>query len=318
MTAMRWYPLKFKPIYKPRIWGGRRLQKVFGKDLPNGEKIGESWELADLPDDKSVVTTGILAGRTLTAVVKEHTRFITGRTDFPTPFPLLIKFLDAQDVLSVQVHPDAGACRRLGHGEPKSECWYIVDAPADAYLYKGLKPGVSQEVISKAITKGTVADLLQKVHAEPGHCHFLPAGTVHALGPGILVAEVQTPSDTTFRVFDWNRLDDKGRSRPLHIQEALESIHFDSPVGSLTATSVGRLVDCPYFTVDKGHREAGGQVLLSPGVMKVLVILTGQGYITDAYGHAAVFQAGDCLLIPAAYEGAMITRQDTEYLMVTV
>lgn len=310
--------MKFRPIYKPRIWGDRRLQEVFGKDLPADRKIGESWELADLPYDKSVVANGTLAGRTLVSVVQEYTRQVTGITDFQIPFPLLIKFLDAQDVLSVQVHPDAEACRRLGQGEPKSECWYIVDAQADAYIYKGLKPGVTKQAFKKATTNGTVADLLQRVPAERGQCHFLPAGTVHALGPGILVAEIQTPSDTTFRVFDWNRLDDKGQSRPLHIQEAMESIHFQESDQVLPISQVGRLVDSPYFIVDKGHRLAGDQVLFSPGVMKVLVILTGQGHIADASGHAVDFRAGDCLMIPAAYEGAMIAKEETEYLMVTI
>ena len=318
MPTMRWYPLRLRPILKPRIWGGRRLQEVFGKDLPDGERIGESWELADLPNDKSVIVNGTLAGQTLAAVVQEHGRHVTGRTDFPSPFPLLVKFLDAQEVLSVQVHPDAEACRRLAHGEPKSECWYIVDAPADAFIYKGLRPGTAKQAFKKAIADGTVMDLLQRVPVERGQCHFLPAGTVHALGAGILVAEVQTPSDTTFRVFDWNRLDYQGRPRTLHVQEALESIHFQESDQGLPVTSVGRLVDCPFFILDKGHLASGCQALLCPGIMKVLIILTGQGQIVDAAGHAVEFRAGDCLLVPAVYEGAIVVQQDAEYLTVTI
>jgi len=315
---MACYPLKFKPIFKQRIWGGTRLREVFGKDLPAGQKIGESWELADLPGDKSMVISGPLAGQTLSAVVQGHPQEIYGRPRPPQVFPLLIKFLDAEDTLSVQVHPDAAACQRMAKGQLKTECWYIVAAERGAFIYKGLRPGVTRQAFARAIDDGTVEGLLQAVPVEPGQCHYLPAGTVHALGPGILVAEIQTPSDTTYRVFDWNRLDDKGRPRTLHIQEALESIHFDPTAADPPVATVGRLVDGPYFRVDKGHQAVGCETLLSPGIMKVLVILTGQGRITNATGHTADFRAGDCLLVPAAYEGAMIARQDTESLTVTL
>lgn len=310
--------MRFRPIFKPRIWGGRKLQEVFGKDLPTEEKIGESWELADLPEDKSVVANGPLAGRTLHSVASEYPKEILGRPGSPGPFPLLIKFLAAEDVLSVQVHPDAAACRQMGMGELKTECWYIVDARPEAFIYKGLKPGVTKQAFAQAIVEGTVERLLQRVPVERGQCHHLPAGTMHALGPGILVAEIQTPSDTTYRVFDWNRLDDSGRPRTLHVQEALESVHFVPTAADLSVTTVGRLVDCPYFRVDKGHQAAGCQNLLSPGVMKVLVFIAGHGQITDAEGHTMDFVAGDCLLIPAVYEGAMIAQEEAEYLTVTV
>jgi mannose-6-phosphate isomerase len=315
---MDWYPLKFIPIFKERIWGSRRLQTVFGKELPAGQKIGESWELADLPNDKSVIANGAFAGRTLSSVVSECPREIMGPLGRPAAFPLLIKFLDAADILSVQVHPDAEACRRMAKGELKTECWYIVAADPGAFIYKGLQPGVTQQRFAKAVAAGTVEPLLAKVPVEVGQCHHLPAGTVHALGPGILVAEIQTPSDTTYRVFDWNRVDDIGRPRALHIQEALESIHFGEDAGTLPVTTVGRLVDCPYFRVDKGHRGTGSETLLSRGTMKVLVIISGGGRIVDAEGAATEFRPGDCLLVPAAYEGVMQTKGNTEYLTVTL
>jgi len=318
MPAMRWYPLKFRPIYKPRIWGGHRLREVFGKDLPEGQTIGESWELADLPGDQSVITNGTLAGQTLAGVMQRHGQPIAGRPDLPSPFPLLIKFLDAQDWLSVQVHPDAQACRRLGHGQPKSECWVIVDAPAHAFIYKGLRPGTTPQALRKAIAHGQVADLLRRVPVKPGQCHYLPAGTVHALGPGILVAEVQTPSDTTFRVFDWNRLDDTGKPRQLHLDQAMESIHFQESDQTCPVTSEGRLVDCPFFLLDKVLLAAGSRSLLSPGFMKVLLVLAGLGRITDGAGCAVDFRAGDCLLVPAPYTGTIGAERDTEYLVATV
>jgi mannose-6-phosphate isomerase len=318
MVGMKAYPLKFEPIYKQRIWGGRKLQEVFGKELPPGEKIGESWELADLPKAQSVITNGELAGRTLCSVMVKYQREIMGNRNYSWSFPLLIKFLDAQDKLSVQVHPDAETCERLGEGEPKTECWYVISAEPGAVIYKGLKEGVTKELFAAAIEKGTVADMLVKVAVERGQCHFLPAGTAHAIGPGLLIAEIQTPSDTTYRVFDWNRVDDAGNARELHIEQALESIHFGASGDSLPVTTMGWLVDCEYFKIDKGHQSKGCEVLLSPGKMKTLIIMSGFGTILGTEGEPVEFSKGDCLLIPAAYEGAMRFAGDTHYLTVTL
>ena len=315
---MKPYPLKFKPIYKQRIWGGQKLRGFFNKDIPQGEKIGESWELADLPDDKSVIANGELAGQTLGSVIQKHSKEITGNENFSGPFPLLIKFLDAEDILSVQVHPDAQTCRRLGKGEPKTECWYIISAVPGAVIYKGLKKGVTRELFAKAIEKGNVAEMLAKVPVAQGQCHFLPAGTAHSIGAGLLLAEIQTPSDTTYRVFDFNRIDDTGKARQLHIEEALESVHFDASSDNLSVTTAGRLVDCEYFKIDKGHEAKGCELLLSPGKMKTLIILTGSGTIAGARENPIKFKAGDCLLVPADYEGAIRFADDTQYLKVTI
>ena len=315
---MKPYPLKFRPIYKQRIWGGQKLREIFNKDIPPFEKIGESWELADLPDDKSVITNGELAEQTLSSVIVKYPKEITGDENFSGPFPLLIKFLDAEDILSVQVHPDPQTCQRSGKGEPKTECWYIISAAAGAVIYKGLKKDVSKERFAEAIKKGSVAELLAKVPVEAGQCHFLPAGTAHTIGAGLLIAEIQMPSDTTYRVFDWNRVDETGKARPLHIEEALESIHFDASGDNLSVTTIGRLVDCEYFKIDKGHQTANCEMLLSPGEMKTLIILTGLGTILGTDGTSVEFKAGDCLLVPAAYEGAMQFADDTQYLTVTI
>ncbi|MHC4474899.1 MAG: type I phosphomannose isomerase catalytic subunit [Planctomycetota bacterium] len=312
------YPLKFEPIYKQRIWGGQRLRGVFGKDLPAGEKIGESWELADLPQDKSVIANGDLAGQTLIAAVRKYPKQMTGDEDFAGPFPLLIKFLNAEADLSVQVHPDAQTCRRMGRGEPKTECWYIVSAEPGAVIYKGLKKGVTKEQFARAVETGDVAGLLAKIAAQAGDCHFLPAGTAHTLGAGNLVAEIQTPSDTTYRVFDWNRLDDSGKPRQLHIEEALESINFKASGAGLPVTRSGRLVDCEYFKIDKDRQTKGCELRILPPLMKVLIILTGSGLMQTKQTPVVDFQMGDCLLLPAAYEGTARFSEDTEYLMVTL
>lgn len=315
---MKMYPLKFQPLYKHRIWGGQKLREFFGKDIPPLEKIGESWELTDLPNDKSVITNGELAGKTLEAVIKKYPKEMTGDKNFAGPFPLLIKLLDAEDILSVQVHPDEETCRKTGKGEPKTECWYIVAAQAGAVIYKGLKKGVTKEQFAQAIEKGTVDELLVKIPVQKGQCHFLPAGTAHAIGAGLLIAEIQMPSDTTYRISDWGRLDQSGKPRQLHIKEALESIHFDSSNDNLSVTTLGRLVDCKYFKVDKGHQAKGCETLLSPGILKVLIILQGSGTIIGKNDDSVDFKAGETIVIPAAYEGAMQFLEETQYLTVII
>jgi mannose-6-phosphate isomerase len=327
---MTLYPLKFKPIFKQRIWGGQKLREIFDKDIPPFEKIGESWELADLPDDKSIIENGELAGLTISQVIQMLPKEITGDENFSGPFPLLIKFLDAEDILSVQVHPDVQTCQRLGKGEPKTECWYIISATPDALIYKGLKKGVTKKQFAEAIKNGTVAELLAKVLVKAGQCHFLPAGTAHSIGAGLLIAEIQTPSDTTYRIFDFNRVDEPPASaearlsprkrgpRTLHIKEALESINFDMNSNNLPVTTVGRLVDCEYFKIDKGHQAKNCEVFLSPDRMKIMIFITGSGIILSSDANPTDFKAGDTLLIPAAYEGAIRFADDTQYLIVTI
>ena len=316
--GMELYPLKFKPIYKRRIWGGQKLRDLFGKDIPAGERIGESWEVADLPEDKSVIANGELAGQTLAEVIGKYPKEIMGDKYFTGPFPLLVKFLDAEEILSVQVHPDEETCRRTGEGEPKTECWYIISAEPEAVIYKGLKKGVSKEQFGEAIKQGNVAEMLAKVAVKAGECHFLPAGTTHAIGPGLIIAEIQTPSDTTYRVFDWNRVDENGKSRQLHIEEALESIHFDASGDDLSVRTVGRLADSEYFTVERGHQAKGCEVLLRRGKCECLIFLAGCGRIGRADGAWVEFRAGDCVLAGAGYEGVMEFAADTQYLTVTI
>lgn len=313
------YPLKFNDIYKERIWGGRDLETVLGKDLPENVKIGESWELADVHNDKSVITNGDLAGFTIAEVMDKYPVEMIGKADYKPPFPLLIKILDAQDVLSVQVHPDERTCLKMRKGELKTECWYIIDHKPGAVIYKGLKPGVTKEQFEKAIEDKTTADLLNKIEVEKGQCHFLPAGTPHAVGAGIMIAEIQTPSDTTYRVFDWNRVDENGNSRQLHIPEALKSIHFNQDDSKLTVRDTGRLVESQYFKVDKGHQTAGCEMLLSRGTMRVLIFLDGKGSIHNGDESQIVnFGKAETILIPADYEGVINFTEETYYLTVTI
>jgi mannose-6-phosphate isomerase len=316
---MQLYPIKFNPIYKQRIWGGQKLREVFGKDIPSAEKIGESWELADLPEDKSVISNGELSGQTINSAVAKYPKEIMGDKNFAGPFPLLIKFLDVEDVLSVQVHPDPQTCQRMRKGKPKTECWYIISAVPGAVIYKGLKEGVTKKDFARAIKKGGVAELLAKIPVEAGQCHFLPAGAAHSIGQGLLIAEIQTPSDTTYRIFDWNRIDERtGHQRELHIEEALESIHFDIAGEKLPVTTIGRLIDCKYFKADKGRQSKDCQRQISAGRMRALIIVSGAGKFSGTDGASVEFKGGDVFLIPAAYEGKMSFAQDSEYLTVTI
>ena len=315
---MNIYPFEFEPIYKERIWGGQKLKEFFNKDIPAGTKIGESWELADLPEDKSVIANGPLAGKTLAEVVEKYPEEITGSGNYKPPFPLLIKILDAEDILSVQVHPDRQTCERMGKGSPKTECWYIISANADSYIYKGLKPGTTKEQFALAIKGGTCAELLNKVPVKAGQCHFLPAGTAHAIGPALLIAEIQTPSDTTYRVFDWNRLQDNGRPRQLHIAEALESIHFNQTGGELTVSTSGVLVDSDVFKVDKFKVDKSTDTLLKPGRMKTLIIIEGSGEISSPDSNSEIFfNKGRTILIPAVFDGSIKSDDRCTYLSIT-
>lgn len=315
---MEIYPYKFRPIFKERIWGGSAISDVFGKNTPEGVRIGESWELADLPDDKSVIANGSLAGQNIAAAIDKYAESITGKPQYAPPLPLLIKILDAHDVLSVQVHPDSDTCKKLDKGDPKTECWYIIDTKPGSCIYKGLKTGTTRDQFAAAIADGSCADLIEKIEVQVGDCHFLPSGTVHAIGAGLLIAEIQQPSDTTYRVFDWNRVGDDGQPRQLHVEDALESIHFDPSGDDLSVKSVGRLVDTEFFKIDKGHMLEGSEMLISGGIMKVIVVLSGGGKIESTVAEAVDFTKGDTVLLPAAYEGVVFFDGDTEYLTVTM
>jgi len=226
---MKPYPLLFDPLLKPKVWGGRTLER-FGKTLPAGELIGESWELADLPESipngRSRIANGALNGQTLRDALQNHASAYLGRVSKSPEggFPLLIKYLDARQNLSVQVHPSADYAKTHPESHLKSEAWVVIDADPGAVIYKGIKPGVSAAAFARHIQTNEVVHDLIAIPVKPGDCHYLPSGTCHALGAGILVAEVQTPSDTTFRVYDWGR--PAGAGRELHIDQAMQCIDF--------------------------------------------------------------------------------------------
>lgn len=332
-TAMT--PLLFDPIYKEKVWGERKLEQL-GRTLPGDSdtKIGESWELADLGQTsvsgggggaaRSAVSAGPFAGRTLHELITEFGQAVTG--DLPlTPegnFPLLVKFLDAGSNLSAQVHPNAAYAAAHPDAFLKSECWYVLAADDGAVIYKGVKEGTTADQFRAAIADGTVQDLLITVPVKPGDMHYVPSGTCHALGAGVLAAEVQTPSDTTFRVYDWGRV-----GRELHIEQAMECIHLGPPdvaryekrvtVKGEHATRTS-LVECEYFKVDRIVVEPGYTASIASSQPVVWMVLEGGGAFTrDGDDDLAFGRAQTMLLPPALHDHAVRFDAAGTYLEVT-
>ncbi len=221
------YPLRFRPIFRRYLWGNRRLGTVLRKPIGPGNDWAESWEISDHGADQSIVEFGPLAGATLGQLVQERGKELLGRHHPAARFPLLLKFLDANRALSVQVHPnDAQAARLNPPDSGKTEAWVVLEATADSRIFAGLKPGVDRPRLATALHDGDCQGLLHVIKPSPGDSIFLPAGTVHAVGEGLLVAEIQQSSDVTYRLFDWNRLGPDGQRRPLQIEQGLDAVDF--------------------------------------------------------------------------------------------
>jgi mannose-6-phosphate isomerase len=252
------YPLRFEPILRRYLWGGRRLGETLGKPLGEGDDYAESWEVCDRPGDQSVVAMGRLRGTTLGELVQCRGEELLGRHAPQLRFPLLFKFLDAQKTLSVQVHPNDEQASRLNTPDfGKTEAWVVLDAQPGSLIYAGLKRGFDRHALERELARGTCELCLHRFEPQPGDCIFLPAGVVHAIGEGLLIAEIQQSSDVTYRLFDWNRLGADGRPRPLHIEQSLEVIDFSygpaSPQEPLQTERphVERLVACDKFVLDR-------------------------------------------------------------------
>ncbi|MFA6547207.1 MAG: type I phosphomannose isomerase catalytic subunit, partial [Limisphaerales bacterium] len=279
------YPLTFQSIFKGRVWGGRKLEQRYGKALPPRTLIGESWEITDRPEGVSVITNGPLAGRDLRWLMENHAKELLGDSHpCAGRFPLLVKILDAQEKLSLQVHPPGHKAAEL-RGEPKTEMWYVADATPDADLFVGLRRGVTRAEFERRIQDGSVAECFHRIPVKRGDSMFLPSGRVHALGAGNLIFEIQQNSDTTYRVFDWNRVGLDGKPRELHIPQALASIDFDDFEPALAPSEwekIGsaerrRLADCPLFTVDLFRQHTPDTI--SPGGNKVAVLAVTEGQL---------------------------------------
>jgi mannose-6-phosphate isomerase len=318
------YPLTFQPIFKERVWGGRNLERLYHKPLPGSAPIGESWEISDRPGDASVIANGPLAGQDLRWLMEHHAEELLGPGKLPPArFPLLVKILDAQEKLSLQVHPPARVAPGLG-GEPKTEMWYVVDAAPGAELYVGLKRGVTREEFERRIGDGTVAECFHRVPVKKDDVMFLPSGRVHALGAGIVLFEIQQNSDTTYRVFDWNRTGLDGKPRELHVPQSLASIDFNDFEPRLIQSRYSRnmtikvryLVDDPLFRADACQVKRGQRFHIRSDGAQVLGVLRGRLEITHGDTKLPLTD-GQFALLPASLGRVTLTAEtQVEFLQV--
>ncbi len=325
MTSNVLYPLRFQPILRRLIWGGRRLGTLLHKPIGPESDYAESWEVSDHRDAVSVVAEGPLAGRTLRDLIAEHAPDLLGPALAGTrQFPLLIKFLDANQVLSVQVHPDDALGRTLVNDNGKTEAWVIVHAEPGSLIYAGLNPGVSRDQFAEAIAAGQVEPRLHRFHPRPGDCVLIPAGTVHAIGAGIVLAEVQQMSDATFRVFDWGRVGPDGKPRQLHVAASLQAMDFsagprDALAPQATPCPGGtreRLARCPYFALERLKLSGPGQT----GAFDRFTILMGLGgrALVRADGADYALELGQTLLLPAVLGPCALVPQPEATILTCV
>ncbi len=312
------YPtlLRFQPVIKQTIWGGRRLGDVLGKPIGSENNYAESWEVVDHGEDQSIVVGGEfaediakdIAGKTLHDLVIDHAQWLLGKhhSDDHGQFPLLLKYLDCNRVLSVQVHPDdAYGLAMPVPDRGKTEAWYIVASDPESQIYAGLKSGVDRKSLGEAIAAGQTEQVLHSFHPNPGDVVFIPAGIVHALGAGLLVAEIQQSSNTTFRLFDWNRTGTDGQPRQLHVEESLDvSDYHTGPVSARStdpeAEGWQELVHCDKFVMqalENGQTTVGGD-----NQFHILTVPNGSAQVGDVK-----LRAGDSVLMPAASEKTPVT-----------
>jgi mannose-6-phosphate isomerase len=297
-----------------RIWGGRKLAELFGKNVPLNKRIGESWEVVDRPEAQSVVANGPLKGATLHELWSQHRNEIFGDVPDAPRFPLLIKLLDAQEKLSLQVHPPGKIAAKLG-GEPKIECWYVASAESGAELFVGFSQRITREQFEKSLRGGSSADHVHTIRVQQGDAMFLPAGRFHAVGAGNVLVEIQQNSDTTYRVFDWNRIDQStGKPRQLHVDQALESIDFNDVAPKLIEPKGELLVKHELFKLQKWNLESPRDV--TPlGQFAIVCCLTGSVSCADVD-----LRPGEFFLVPASLQDRQLhSRADrTSLLRVTI
>ncbi|MDB5349169.1 MAG: phosphomannose isomerase [Planctomycetota bacterium] len=301
------YPLHFRPILKRLIWGGRRLGSILDKPLGGESDYAESWEVADHKNDVSVVADGPLAGRDLRSLIAEFGETLLGSSvGVRAQFPLLVKFLDAHQVLSVQVHPDDAKARVLVEDNGKTEAWVILHAEPGSLIYAGLRPGVTREAFAESLETGEVEPLLHRFAPKVGDCVMIPAGTVHAIGAGIVLAEIQQMSDATFRVYDWGRVGADGSPRTLHKPQALEATDYEAgPVhphparaDAIAGGTRERLASCDYFAIERLRLTGAAEVGSLERFTLVLAIEGAAEIVHD--GASYPIARGQTRLLPAA------------------
>ena len=306
-------PLAFEPIFMERIWGGRRLATEFSKNLPPNIRIGESWEMVDRPEAQSVVRNGPLRGKTLHDLWTQDRAAIFGKVRESERFPLLLKLLDAREKLSLQVHPPEDVAKMLG-GEAKTEFWYVAAADPEAQIYVGLREPMTREQFKRTLEEKTVEDCVHTIRVKAGDAMFLPAGRFHAVGAGNLLVEIQQNSDTTYRVFDWNRSGNSATPRQLHVDEALQSIDFNDAAPSLIQPRGELLVKDDLFEIQEWNLSVPREIA-SPGQFAVVFCIAGGIRCGDID-----FAPGEFFLVPASLEDRQVKpiKKQTCLLRVTI
>jgi mannose-6-phosphate isomerase len=302
------YPLEFKPIFREKIWGGQKIKNTLNFDIGDLKNCGELWSLSGYPGEQSMVANGFLEGNELNEILEIYMDELVGGNiydKFGNVFPILVKILDAEDWLSIQVHPDDELAHKRGLGGGKTEMWYILDAEKDAQLIAGFSQKVNEHTYKRKIEEKKLTEIMNFEKVEKEDVFFMPSGRVHALGPGILLAEIQQTSDTTYRIYDWDRLDDSGKGRALHLDEAMEAIDFElyddyKTTFSKNINDSNEIIDTPFFTTNLLHLTIGMEKNYEELDSFVILLATeGKFRYSDPNGHSGEIKAGESLLLPA-------------------
>ena len=322
MTTL--YPLKFQPILKDKIWGGHKLQQLLNKPTTSTE-AGESWEISDVEGDTSVVANGPLKGSSLKALLESYTSDLLGEKNFRqfgTKFPLLIKFIDAKQDLSVQLHPNDQLAKERHNSFGKTEMWYVVQADPDSNLIVGVNQDMTQELYLKHLEAKTLQSILNFDAVKPGDTYFIEVGRIHAIGAGVLLAEIQQTSDITYRVYDWDRVDSEGKERELHNDIALEAFDFEMPDNfrvkySLDSNTSTELVSCPYFTTNVLEVNAPIQKENNHDSFMIYMCVEGAASL-EVDGAVTEFSMGETILVPACIQRFSISANHAKLLEVYI
>ncbi len=317
------YPLKFKPVLKETIWGGSALQERFGKEGSPEKNIGESWEIMGMAGESSVVANGFLKGNTLEEIIEIYMGDLTGDAPFErfgSEFPLLIKFIDARDTLSIQVHPGDRLAFERHHAWGKTEMWYVMEAGRDSLIYTGFRHRTTKEEYLKHLDNRSLDALINSTAVKAGDAFFIPAGMVHAIGAGVILTEIQQTSDITYRIYDWDREDAAGNRREMHTELALDAINFD-----LDQTGLKRevpqvnqplpLADCKYFHTNLIRIDCPVIKDYSLTDSFVIYICTESEVLVECFGNTERISAGETVLIPASADNVTLIPLGTATLL---
>lgn len=310
------YPLQFHPILKERIWGGTKLKTVLNKPI-SSNITGESWELSDVKGDVSVIANGVYAGKSLTDLLESFPDALLGtevHKRFGQQFPLLFKYLDAREDLSIQVHPNDELAMKRHHSLGKTEMWYVMQADENARIIVGFERDSSPEEYLRSLKEHTILGLLHTVKAQKGDVFFLETGTVHAIGAGLVIAEIQQTSDITYRIYDFDRKDANGNTRELHVDLALDAINYHTTHTKKEyahhANQSNGMVDCPYFTTN--FLPLDGEVVVhKDGVSFTVYMCTDGEFTLEADGVQSKYKTGDTMLVPAALHDFRLSGKAT-------